>query len=334
MRRGHLVVALLGAMLFSWVIVRVGLPVILQQIRAMRVALPIVVALSLCRLLLQTAAWSAALNGEGLSVPLRRLIGIRLASQSVGYLTVLGPVLSEPMKVKLLRTPTGPTITATFVDDGVYWFTSALLGIAGGVSAAFAAVHGAYQTWAVAAVILFALGLFIVARRKPFLPGVVRILGRRAPSWLSQGAAIERSIRNYCAEQPALVGRMFWIDTACQLLMAGEVVVVLWSLARPIHVATVLAIEGLTRGLRMASGWVPARLGADEGGAMSAFMVAGLPPTLGLTLALTRRTRDLLWSLIGLAWLLWMAESATNHEESPHSVSLAAAKEGCICGLL
>jgi hypothetical protein len=52
-----------------------------SKLRAVRVALPIVVALNLARLLLQSIAWSAALKSEGLHVGLRRLIGIRLASQ-------------------------------------------------------------------------------------------------------------------------------------------------------------------------------------------------------------------------------------------------------------
>ena len=36
-----------------------------------------------------------------------RLIGIRLASQAAAYLTVLGPAVSEPAKLTLLRNPTG-----------------------------------------------------------------------------------------------------------------------------------------------------------------------------------------------------------------------------------
>jgi hypothetical protein len=107
---------------------------------------------------------------------------------------------------------------------------------------------------------------------------------------------------------------MFWIDVVCRLLTVSEVAVVLWSLRVPIHLATVLAIEGITRALKMVSGWIPARLGADEGGAMSAFLAAGLSPVLGLALALTRRLRDLLWALIGLAWLVWRSPGVTGHE--------------------
>src|SRR6266404_5019374 len=143
MKKGHLVAAVVALALFAWVIAHVGFSALLAQLKAMRVALPIVLGLSVLRLLLQSTTWSASLEGEHVSVNRTKLMGVRLASQSMGYLTVLGPVISEPMKIKLLGTPTEPTITATFLDDGVYWFTSALLAILGIVSLPFVAVHGA-----------------------------------------------------------------------------------------------------------------------------------------------------------------------------------------------
>lgn len=127
MKKSHLIVALIAVVLFIWVLAHMNLPVIRQQLKAMGTALPIVLALSTLRLCLQSLTWSASLRGEEVSVGLTKLAGIRLASQSMGYLTVLGPFVSEPMKIKLLGTAPEPAITATFLDDGVYWFTSALI---------------------------------------------------------------------------------------------------------------------------------------------------------------------------------------------------------------
>src|SRR5207244_6928148 len=116
---------------------------------------------------------------------------------------------------------------------------------------------------------LFALALLLIPRRKPILSSVAQGL-RRSPAWLNRAEKIEGSLRDYRVQHPAVVSRMFWIDVACQFLTASEVVVVLWALRLPIHVIAVLAIEGFTRAVKIATGWVPARLGADEGGAMSA----------------------------------------------------------------
>jgi Lysylphosphatidylglycerol synthase TM region len=308
MKRSNWVLTVVGILLFAWVIVHTGPSAIMHQLRALRIALPIVLVLSLVRLLMQTLTWLAALKNEGLDVGMPRLIGIRLASQAMGYLTVFGPVLSEPMKIKLLRTPVAATATATFLDNGVYWFTTALVGIVGCVSISLTKARGAASTLAFCAV--FALIIVFILRRKSVLSSVAGALGKRFPSWLNKGAQIESAIREVSAQKPELIGRMFWLDIACQLLLVSEVAVVLWSLHLPLHLLTVLAIEGLTRGVKMMTGFVPARLGADEGGAMSAFAASGLSPAFGLTLALTRRARDLSWALVGLAWLAWRSQAS------------------------
>jgi hypothetical protein len=124
---------------------------------------------------------------------------------------------------------------------------------------------------------------------------------------------------------------MFWIDAACQVLIASEVVVILRSLHLPIHFVVVLAIEGMTRALKMISGWIPARLGSDEGGAISAFALTGFSPLLGLSLALTRRFRDLLWALIGIVWLAWNSRSVSERADTGACDQAAVLKEVYEC---
>jgi hypothetical protein len=330
MKKAHLATAFVAIALFVWVLAHVGLSTLVGQLKAMRIALPIVLALSLVRLLLQSTAWSAALRGEQLSVEMPKLAGTRLAGQSMGYLTVLGPVISEPLKIKLLGTPTEPTVTATFLDDGVYWFTSALLAMIGLVSLPFVAVHGtAYHL--IPTIIALAVMVFLITRRNPILSGVVRALGKKSPSWLAHAERFESSIRRFRVNQPALVRRMFWIDVACQVLIASEVAVVLWSLHLSIRFFTILVIEGVTRGLKMLSGWIPARLGSDEGGAISAFALTGFSPMLGLSLALTRRVRDLLWASIGIVWLGWNSRGRKRSEGTDRPIPTLFSKEALEC---
>lgn len=321
MRKIQPIIAFAALVIFAWVIDRVGLASMMTQLKAMRVALPIVLTLSVFRMFLQSATWSASLKGENVAVNTATLIGTRLASQSIGYLTVLGPLVSEPMKVKLLGTSSEPTIAATLLDTGVYWFTSVLIAISGIISLSLIAVHGFAYQW-IPVIFALALAVLMITRRDSILAHVVRAFGERTPSWLARAAKWESSIRNYRLEQPALVSRMFWIGVACQLLIASEVVVVLWSLHLPIHLFSVLAIEGVTRAMKLASGWIPARIGSDEGGAISAFGVVGLSPMLGLGLALTRRMRDLLWAFIGVIWLGWKLRSLRDRRATSLSESI------------
>jgi lysylphosphatidylglycerol synthase-like protein len=326
MKKAHLAIAFVAIALFVWVLAHVRLSTLVEQLKAMRIALPIVLALSILRLLLQSIAWSASLQGRGISLGIPKLAGARLAGQSMGYLTILGPVISEPLKIKLLGTSTEATIAATFLDNGVYWFTSALLAILGLASLPLVAVHGAVYH-SIPAAIALALMVLVITRRTPILTGVVRVLGKRAPSWLKRAEQFESSIRSYRVNQPALVRRMFWIDVACQVLVASEVVVVLWALHLSIHFFTILVIEGVTRGLKMLSGWIPARLGSDEGGAISAFALIGFSPMLGLALALTRRVRDLLWAFIGIVLLAWSSRRTQPSHDMARPIPTILAEE-------
>jgi hypothetical protein len=326
MKKSELAIAFVAVTLFAWALVHIGPSTILQQLKAMRIAVPIVLGLSLVRLLLQSITWSSSLKGEGIDVGIPRLAAVRLAGQSMGYLTVLGPVISEPMKIKLLGTSAQPTITATFLDDGVYWFTSALLTIVGVVGVLFVTARGsAYHL--IPIVFVFVLVVLFITRRKPVLSGAVRLFRNGTPSWLVRAEEFESSIRSYRFNRPALVSRMFWIDVGCQVLIASEVVVVLWLLHLPIHFFTILAIEGVTRGLKMLSGWIPARLGSDEGGAVSAFALTGLSPMLGLALALTRRVRDFLWALLGIVWLVWNSQGTKQPQDKPRHIQTIFAEE-------
>jgi hypothetical protein len=96
---------------------------------------------------------------------------------------------------------------------------------------------------------------------------------------------------------------MFLLDVACQVLLGAEVAAIFWCLKIPFHAGTLLGVEGASRAVKIMAGWMPARIGADESGIAGAFLAFGLSPASGLTLALARRSRDLLGALIGLSWL-------------------------------
>jgi hypothetical protein len=314
--------AVAGIGLFAFAAERIGWSAIARAIEQGGVAVAIILALSLVRLFLQTRAWSIALRSDGIEASAGKLMLIRLASQGMGYLSVLGPVASEPMKISLLQKSGAAATTATLVDTGVYWFTSGLVGIAGCVSAALLLAHNRHSVVPLATVgTILAVGIILIARPKSRLSPLVHVLGNRCPRWLYKGREIELALRDFAKEYPSSIRQMFVLDTACQLLLLAEVAALLWCLKIPLHGITVLGIEGVTRAIKIMAGWMPARIGADESGAAGAFFAFGLSPASGLTLALARRSRDLLAAFVGLTWLAW---STQFWKASPASVSQAS----------
>ncbi len=309
MKRIDVAIAAAGTGLLVFVASRIGWVDIVRQLWTSRAAWLVLVGLSLIRLLLQTFSWSTALRAEGIRIRTAELIGIRLAAQSVSYLSVLGPVISEPMKIRLLRRCEGRVTAATLADSGAYGFASALFGTLGCVCAGLVMARGGGAASPVAFGIMLAAGLFLIAYRRPLLTPVVRRLASRCPAWLQKAEQIEIAIRQFGIRHRAPVYRMFWLDLACQLLLAAEVVAVFCALKLPLHAVTVLGLEAASRAVKVIAGWMPARIGADETGTIAAFAAFGLPASSGLVLALARRGRDLLVCVLGLAWLLWRIRS-------------------------
>jgi hypothetical protein len=296
--------AAIGLALFAFAAGRIGWGAVIRAIEGARTAVAIILGLSLVRLVLQTHSWSIALRLDGIKSSARELMFIRLASQGIGYLSVLGPVASEPIKISLLQKAGGSATTATLVDTGVYWFSSGMVAIAGCLSAAVLLAHSPHSIAPLAIVgLILTAGLFLIARPKSRLSPLVDALGARCPRWLKRGKEIEVALRQFKSQYPSSIRRMFLLDVACQVLLGAEVVALFWCLKIPLHAGTVLGVEGATRAIKIMAGWMPARIGADESGIAGAFFAFGLSPASGLTLALARRSRDLLAALIGLSWL-------------------------------
>jgi Lysylphosphatidylglycerol synthase TM region len=320
MRRWNALLTVAGLALFAFAVGRIGWAAVIRAMEEARTAMAFIIGLTLARLILQTCSWSIALRSDGIELPAIKLMLIRLASQGIGYLSVLGPVASEPMKISLLRTRGASGTAATLVDTGVYWFASGMVGIAGCLSAVLLLTHSRHSILSLAMFgLILAPGLVLIARPKSRLSPLVDALGTRCPRWLQKGRQIEVALRQFASQYPSSIRRMFWLDIACQILSAAEVVAIFWSLKIPIHAGTVLGVEGATRAIKIVAGWMPARIGADESGIAGAFLVFGLSPASGLTFALARRSRDLLAALIGLSWLAWSTGffSSSHSERSP-----------------
>ena len=305
-------VLLTGLALLVYSVERTGSGHVVRELHAMSGALVVILALSLIRLRLQTQSWALALREDGVDSNTSELMYLRLASQGIGYLSVLGPAASEPMKIKLLEHRRGSVTVATLVDTGVYWMSAGLVLIAGSIAATVMFSHDRGASVLLAA--LVAIGLYFLGRPRAILDPLVSRLGKAAPGWLTKAVQIEGEIRRFAAAHPATIRRMFVLDLACQVLLLAEVAVALYFLHLPLRVGPVLLIEGAGRAVRLLGGWMPARIGADEGGAAAAFAALGYPASAGVALALVRRFRDMLASLIGLIWLAWRIRT---NEDSP-----------------
>jgi hypothetical protein len=305
MKRINAILAAGGLCVLVFLATKVGWVGLSHQLKALETGSLLLILFGLLRLSLQTAAWSSALRAQGIRSRTWDLIWIRLAAQSLGYLSMFGPAIAEPMKIRLLAKSTGSCTVATLADASTYGFTSCLFGILGCMCAVLIMVQSRHLTPMLILAAGLILGAVLFVRTDSLLEPLGRRLGARSPRWLLAGMRIEGEIRQFIWRHRKPVWRMFLLGLGCQILLAADIVVVFWCLRIPFHAATVLALEAASRAARMMSGWIPARMGADEAGAVAAFAAFGLPSASGLVLALSRRVRDLVLSLLGIGLLLW-----------------------------
>ncbi|HET8546621.1 MAG TPA: lysylphosphatidylglycerol synthase domain-containing protein [Bryobacteraceae bacterium] len=321
--------ALAGILLLGVLIRKLGSREVIDQLRSVEVALAIVIVCGALRLAVQTRAWQLALRADEIEVPQGRLVGIRLAAQAGGYLAALGAVVTEPAKLALMRGSAAITASApaTLAETGSYWFTSVVLGLAGTCAAAIL-IPGSRIVWLSAAV--FAVAFVFLLARGALLSPIVRLAGARAPKWLRSAETTELLIRSFRQRRRNAATKVMALETVAQLLTLAEVAAVLCVAGMRTSALHILAIESAGRLVKILAAWVPARLGADEAGAAAAFAILGLPPAAGLTLALARRLRDLLFCIAGAAWAGFSVRRPST-VDAPRELSCAVLRGALTC---
>jgi hypothetical protein len=182
MKKQNVAIIIIGLTLLGFVAVKLAWSDIAQQLQAVGTAVPILLALSALRMVLQTAAWSGALRANGIKASATNLIGARLASRAMGYLSVLGPLVSEPMRISLLDEHSQEATAATVIDTSVYWVSCWFFTIFGTVCAV-PFTSGGRRVWSLVTLVPLIIGAaFLIVRRTPLLPNLVRRLGSRCPS--------------------------------------------------------------------------------------------------------------------------------------------------------
>jgi hypothetical protein len=63
-------------------------------------------------------------------------------------------------------------------------------------------------------------------------------------------------------------------------------------------------LESVNRVINVVFKFIPFRLGVDEGGSGAVAKVLGLTTTVGITLAIVRKSRDIFWTAVGVLLMI------------------------------
>lgn len=315
MRKIEWVLLLLGLGLFVVLLDGVGWAEVYRQLRAIGWVFLLVLLVSTGRYLARTAAWRRAFAGRPDTPSLAHLFQVRLAGESLNYLTVAGPLLGEPTKATLLRErlPVAVGLGGTLIEAGIYGLSSGLVTLVGLVLGLLRVTldEGMQRAgWLVVLLLAFTLlaSWALLRRRIHFLSAGLRWLshgplGRWLGRHRSHLTQLEDQLFQFYAGHTRDFRAVFLWNCAAQAFAMLEIYVILAALGLRVSLTELLILEALTKAIKALFFFVPGRVGTDEGGIALVFQALGFGLARGVGLALVRRLRALVWAAAGLVFL-------------------------------
>jgi len=265
---------------------------------------------------LEALGWRLTLGSHAQRVGFAQLFAIRMAGESVNVTTPVAYVGGEPLKAYLLKPYGVPFVEglASVVTAKTTMTIAQVFFILLGIGLSFL-ILGASDHYLIAALVsagLLAFGviLFIMVQRFGLAMGCLRVLQvcRIKLKFLEERKAsleeLDSTIRTFYTHHRRTFYLALLTFFVAWVLETLEVYAILYYLEVQVDMLTSLSIAALTVFIKGSTFFIPGSLGAQEGGYVLLLLAFGYPDVTGITFALIRRLREILWILVGLVCLL------------------------------
>jgi glycosyltransferase 2 family protein len=290
--------------------------------------LPFVAAMTL-----DAAGIRVLLRTFGRTVPLARLVPIRIATEALHLTAPAGFVVADTATAKLLDARCGVPIAEGGVlavarkwlvmrAHAVYIALGAACGAALLARLSERSLGGAWLPWAVGASALIPLGLSLALgagfRGRPAVARLQSALGRLpwralhgcADRWRSRAIVVDdRLARIGAARSDTWVAAAAFF--ACWLIESVETALIVRLVGGPVDLAFAMAVEVSISLLRSAGNVAPAGLGVQDAGYAVLFQSMGLPAHMAAAFVLLKRAKELVWIVLGYGLLVALRRPAT-----------------------
>ncbi len=281
-------------------------------------ALLVILIPSLVMYVIEAYGWKVTLGPSAQHVPFWRLLAIRTAGEVVNMTTPTAYVGGEPLKAYLLKKHQVPMVDglASVVIAKTTMTIAEVLFILLGIALSFWLLGGngaSGQTVAAAflsvGLLTFGTAAFIFVQRKGLFTWILEFL-RKVGFRIRFLEAREEKLRSldrtildfYTKHRPA-----FYASTGCFFLgwmaEALEVFIIIDYLGGPAMALSAIAIGALSVFIKGGTFFIPGSLGAQDGGNLLLLKAFGYSDVTGITFALLRRFRELVWIGLGLLCL-------------------------------
>jgi Lysylphosphatidylglycerol synthase TM region len=326
--------ALLGLGLLVYLVFRAGPGAVWKQVHTVGWGLALIIILGGFSQLIRTCAWRQTFMCDIRGLPWSRSFGTQLASDACGQLGLAGKLLGDAIRVSLLGStvPLPSGISACAIDGGLHTLTAAVVTTLGIIAALLLAplsgrwrVHGLLLAAVLSALVV--LAAVAVARRWQLMGNAAKAIGRlrRLHHWVSGKQSIidsaEHNLLAFPREAPAAFWTILALDFLWHAMAVLEVYLVLRFMGARVAVVGAFALEGLTKVINLVGALNPGNIGTYEAGNMLIAKMFSVTGTAGLTLALCRRARTVVWAGIGAMCIIVMKRAEVHKADVLHNGS-------------
>lgn len=309
-----------GLALFVWLVWRIGPAEIWAGFRQVGWGLGWILLLGGLRFAARAFAWSLSVEPPHRLRWADAFVAV-VCGDALGNLTPLGPIVGEPAKIACVRqrVAVGPAVTALAIENVIYTLSVAAM-LAAGTIALLVSVsldtqlREVSEIALVAIVVMFLVTGWVLWTRPAVISRALRGPLGRSPALaarVNRLHGLEQQIYTFASRRRAVVAPIVTAELLFHALGVVEAHITLWLIVgAPPPLLTSFILESTNRLITVVFKFIPMQFGVGEAasGFFTNLLGLGYPP--GVTLSLVRKARMGVWSLVGMAFLVYQGLSA------------------------
>lgn len=314
-----IVFALVGLLLFAYFVKKAGVAEIVEGSKRLGAGFLLVLAISSVRPIVRAMCWTRCFEGNE-RLRFRDAFTAYVIGDAVGTLVPLGIVVSEPAKAALVRERV-PLVTAlsALVVENLFYSLSVVLFIFSGAAALLFAfpLPKPLRIASVAALVIIVLVIlgaaFVIRRQLRFASGSLeklygRGIGKSLLTETRRGRVrnVEDRIYGFYARNRSRFLPILVLEACFHLAGVAEIYVALSFISETVAptILTAFILESVNRVINVVFKFIPLRVGIDEAGTGLLTKVLQFGTASGVTLAIIRKARIVVWTALGVALLI------------------------------
>jgi putative membrane protein len=305
---------ILGVALLGFVISQTDIVHALSLLRDIGWGFVAIFAIYFIGFLIDAFAWQIATPGVPLDLKwLYRFYQVRVAGEAFNTITPTASMGGEAVKAIMLKRLYGigyrdGTASLILAKTIIVVALVAFLTVGFALMQDSSKLDDTYKIVSGAGLAAFCLGaiVFVLIQRFKVTTFTGNLLGRsrlfaRLNALLKPLHEVEDRLIHFYTRQPNRLVAVFLLSFLNWVIGIFEIWLIMYLIGHPISFSDAWIIETVAQLVRSATFFIPASIGAQEG----AFLIVGAAitgqPSFGLTVALARRIREIVWAVWGLA---------------------------------